>query len=115
MPTLMSEITQPRSIGITAQAASANTQETSGARDRKSTRLNSSHMSISYAVFCLKKKREQEVSSKFACLPFGALVNLDLSRPGISSFDAQFCGAWMHDTMHKFLGQCHSSPAFAPP
>src|SRR5690242_21725028 len=28
-------------------------------RDRKSTRLNSSHMSISYAVFCLKKKKPQ--------------------------------------------------------
>src|SRR5690242_21817123 len=28
-----------------------------GQPDRKSTRLNSSHMSISYAVFCLKKKR----------------------------------------------------------
>src|SRR5690242_21096266 len=28
-----------------------------GHTDRKSTRLNSSHMSISYAVFCLKKKR----------------------------------------------------------
>src|SRR4051812_4329471 len=28
------------------------------ARDRKSTRLNSSHMSISYAVFCLKKKKK---------------------------------------------------------
>src|SRR4051794_41239931 len=27
--------------------------------DRKSTRLNSSHPSISYAVFCLKKKKEQ--------------------------------------------------------
>src|SRR5438477_1879986 len=27
--------------------------------DRKSTRLNSSHMSISYAVFCLKKKKER--------------------------------------------------------
>src|SRR5690242_21200850 len=26
-------------------------------KDRKSTRLNSSHMSISYAVFCLKKKK----------------------------------------------------------
>src|SRR5437868_12078996 len=26
--------------------------------DRKSTRLNSSHVSISYAVFCLKKKKE---------------------------------------------------------
>src|SRR5690242_20939028 len=29
-------------------------------RDRKSTRLNSSHMSISYAVFCLKKKKKQK-------------------------------------------------------
>src|SRR5438067_6780128 len=28
------------------------------ARDRKSTRLNSSHVSISYAVFCLKKKTQ---------------------------------------------------------
>src|SRR5437660_9467746 len=28
-----------------------------GGRDRKSTRLNSSHVAISYAVFCLKKKR----------------------------------------------------------
>src|SRR2546428_11882189 len=28
-----------------------------GARDRKSTRLNSSHDQISYAVFCLKKKK----------------------------------------------------------
>src|SRR5437667_5709491 len=27
-------------------------------RDRKSTRLNSSHITISYAVFCLKKKKE---------------------------------------------------------
>src|SRR5256885_6931418 len=29
-------------------------------RDRKSTRLNSSHLVISYAVFCLKKKIERE-------------------------------------------------------
>src|SRR3712207_7996661 len=29
-----------------------------GPRDRKSTRLNSSHANISYAVFCLKKKTE---------------------------------------------------------
>src|SRR3712207_9065388 len=28
------------------------------ARDRKSTRLNSSHANISYAVFCLKKKKQ---------------------------------------------------------
>src|SRR5437763_11127353 len=32
----------------------------SGSRDRKSTRLNSSHRCISYAVFCLKKKKEKE-------------------------------------------------------
>src|SRR5207245_10322839 len=32
-------------------------------RDRKSTRLNSSHGSISYAVFCLKKKTEQEITT----------------------------------------------------
>src|SRR3712207_8004208 len=29
-----------------------------GVRDRKSTRLNSSHANISYAVFCLKKKKK---------------------------------------------------------
>src|SRR5207253_7370897 len=32
--------------------------ETSMRRDRKSTRLNSSHVAISYAVFCLKKKKK---------------------------------------------------------
>src|SRR5580698_623864 len=30
-------------------------------RDRKSTRLNSSHMSLSYAVFCLKKKKKNKL------------------------------------------------------
>src|SRR2546426_9365159 len=30
-----------------------------GVRDRKSTRLNSSHLVISYAVFCLKKKKKR--------------------------------------------------------
>src|SRR3989442_4298534 len=33
------------------------------ARDRKSTRLNSSHVRISYAVFCLKKKKNREAQS----------------------------------------------------
>src|SRR5207248_4572655 len=32
-------------------------------RDRKSTRLNSSHRTISYAVFCLKKKKKQDKTS----------------------------------------------------
>src|SRR2546422_3039040 len=34
-----------------------------GVRDRKSTRLNSSHGYISYAVFCLKKKKDKNSTS----------------------------------------------------
>src|SRR5437762_11015227 len=34
-------------------------------RDRKSTRLNSSHRCISYAVFCLKKKKKINITSSF--------------------------------------------------
>src|SRR5438132_5731224 len=36
---------------------------TPGVTDRKSTRLNSSHTVISYAVFCLKKKNQQAQTS----------------------------------------------------
>src|SRR5689334_23673448 len=43
-----------RSLGLPAQD--------SRRRDRKSTRLNSSHSSISYAVFCLKKKKKEQRS-----------------------------------------------------
>src|SRR2546426_8652132 len=41
-----------------------------GAGDRKSTRLNSSHLVISYAVFCLKKKKKQyqKTTKKYKCL-----------------------------------------------
>src|SRR2546426_5111010 len=39
--------------------------------DRKSTRLNSSHLVISYAVFCLKKKKERSlVPSRQTCCVF---------------------------------------------
>src|SRR2546426_6686897 len=34
-----------------------------GEQDRKSTRLNSSHLVISYAVFCLKKKKKTNIHS----------------------------------------------------
>src|SRR5256885_16718386 len=34
-----------------------------GERDRKSTRLNSSHLVISYAVFCLKKKKNTQAET----------------------------------------------------
>src|SRR5256885_15812432 len=37
----------------------------SGLGDRKSTRLNSSHLVISYAVFCLKKKKKNQYNETF--------------------------------------------------
>src|SRR5688500_19640216 len=48
--------TVPAALYLHGQAASAR-------RDRKSTRLNSSHLVISYAVFCLKKKTKKPVIS----------------------------------------------------
>src|SRR5437879_9959622 len=47
------------SCGPGARAASAPGPQ----EDRKSTRLNSSHRCISYAVFCLKKKKNKETNS----------------------------------------------------
>src|SRR5256885_9862972 len=44
-----------------------------GCRDRKSTRLNSSHLVISYAVFCLKKKKNYTVVQFM--LPYITLCN----------------------------------------
>src|SRR5258708_22631383 len=38
-----------------------------GLLDRKSTRLNSSHQIISYAVFCLKKKKSTRIGYKLVC------------------------------------------------
>src|SRR5689334_23449612 len=43
--------------GIANQPTSVRRDDGLALRDRKSTRLNSSHSSISYAVFCLKKKK----------------------------------------------------------
>src|SRR2546430_7857458 len=45
------------STQITGKPASASALN----RDRKSTRLNSSHSQISYAVFCLKKKKQTDL------------------------------------------------------
>src|SRR2546426_7498743 len=53
-------------------------------RDRKSTRLNSSHLVISYAVFCLKKKKKIQTDTevlyrKSILLNSSNVVNPDLS------------------------------------
>src|SRR5205807_10140081 len=47
------------------------------ASDRKSTRLNSSHLVISYAVFCLKKKNKLEISYiSYITLSFNSIYDL---------------------------------------
>src|SRR3712207_8340956 len=53
-PRLRVGIPEPRPVPVGPLRPQATAH--AGARDRKSTRLNSSHANISYAVFCLKKK-----------------------------------------------------------
>src|SRR5438445_4727308 len=49
-----------------------------GHRDRKSTRLNSSHANISYAVFCLKKKKEERNPASNPACSAGLTARMDI-------------------------------------
>src|SRR5439155_10499230 len=49
-------------------------------RDRKSTRLNSSHVAISYAVFCLKKKTTYQENDKKADERYPSVVEIALTH-----------------------------------
>src|SRR5438874_10570628 len=69
--TILSEfVTSPRHMKIETLAVHAGqrvdpaTGAVSAPIDRKSTRLNSSHVEISYAVFCLKKKKKKKQKKK---------------------------------------------------
>src|SRR5438034_4274072 len=58
--TLSYEISEKRSGRVLARAKSVQVSyDYERRKDRKSTRLNSSHTVISYAVFCLKKKKKE--------------------------------------------------------
>src|SRR5947199_3166402 len=54
--------------GVVAVPGAAELLAGPGHGDRKSTRLNSSHLGISYAVFCLKKKKKNKRSTKITDL-----------------------------------------------
>src|SRR3712207_7415742 len=59
-----------RAFGVTSRERVASAPEIptfaeQGLPDRKSTRLNSSHANISYAVFCLKKKKKRLITQVF--------------------------------------------------
>src|SRR5256885_6841253 len=49
---------------ITGTVRNQSRGEPAAGEDRKSTRLNSSHLVISYAVFCLKKKKKHHTHNK---------------------------------------------------
>src|SRR2546426_9201777 len=53
---------QPRQVCIPKDWEDRVRQAVSDYQDRKSTRLNSSHLVISYAVFCLKKKKKENTN-----------------------------------------------------
>src|SRR5260363_191774 len=59
--------------------------------DRKSTRLNSSHQIISYAVFCLKKTNEDAYRQQFRHLPV-ALNRLLALEPHLIAWAETFAG-----------------------
>src|SRR5258708_15844499 len=71
--------------------------EDGGQGDRKSTRLNSSHQIISYAVFCLKKKKKPRCYRKrsiaFVCRP-GYLSRLNSTCPLVP----RLCSPWSRHT-----------------
>src|SRR5690554_7632446 len=58
--------------------------------DRKSTRLNSSHVRISYAVFCLKKKKQNRSVSSFCVVPRSCVL-LPLTCTSVASSTVQAC------------------------
>src|SRR2546430_9061848 len=64
------------------QPVSSGATRPNAARDRKSTRLNSSHSQISYAVFCLKKKKNIHDRRRFSsyCLSRRRLIRRDHRR-----------------------------------
>src|SRR3989442_8201085 len=51
-------------LAVAREAAQQLVARRDGKKDRKSTRLNSSHVRISYAVFCLKKKKKKQHGHK---------------------------------------------------
>src|SRR5690348_18037967 len=60
--------------------------ERRGDQDRKSTRLNSSHPSISYAVFCLKKKTKKHPTHEhFRYHELSPIYDVDLSYADLRS------------------------------
>src|SRR5256885_2027304 len=78
------------------------------AADRKSTRLNSSHLVISYAVFCLKTKKQQSPDNQLALVgsnPFPILLHLSHHSnnltPRLLHVESHHCRCPFHDRRYN--------------
>src|SRR2546430_6439993 len=88
---------------VASRVRTASVDFPSAARDRKSTRLNSSHSQISYAVFCLKKKNNQFRDVQLLLKIFSHCLPLlhDLFLDRIPSFD-------LHDPVEDEGALCYA-------
>src|SRR3712207_8841291 len=85
---LAAMVSQVKSMG-----SFANGGIITGGKDRKSTRLNSSHANISYAVFCLKKKKyiyiNPIITYHYPFLPINTVLSLTFTTcPLISNYES---------------------------
>src|SRR3989475_1548781 len=65
--------------------------------DRKSTRLNSSHSQISYAVFCLKKKKKNLEQSRIRMMS----NHIQTSYPHLAVKNDNTCSTLAYAALHK--------------
>src|SRR2546430_8069569 len=81
----------------------------SSRRDRKSTRLNSSHSQISYAVFCLKKKKHAIASAASGPTLRGSGIDIDLRRDipysGYENFKFKVPVSHDGDVFARYMGR----------
>src|ERR1035441_7733023 len=88
--------------------------------DRKSTRLNSSHLGISYAVFCLEKKSRRLNSSHYGFSDAGSGLNHPATprgRSGVASARGRLiCPSWPFALFFFFFKRRAPppSPPFSP-
>src|SRR5699024_12454506 len=84
-------------------------------QDRKSTRLNSSHVSISYAVFCLKKKKTNQITLAFRVMNSGRYGrDSDSEEKGTlihSSSALVLCSYYEHFSASECKMRCSASLA----
>src|SRR5256885_4059192 len=78
------------------------TGRTHASIDRKSTRLNSSHLVISYAVFCLKKQNKELLLNDHKATLF---VHIIVSKPSISQVGVRL--HFLHPSAHSLYPICY--------